>query len=72
MNYRKDKTVAKVGVYKPGYEELTGMTLSLEKKDYDSVNLAKKANGLNARVLKKGESFPPTEDQALAAVRKAA
>ena len=72
MNIRKGKTVAKVGQYKPGYEELAGRTLTLEVKEYDSINLAKKANGLNAKTLRKGECFPPTEAEALAEVRKAA
>ena len=69
---RKGMTVAKVGQYKPGYEELAGRTLSLEVREYPSINAAKKANGLNAKVLKRGEHFPPTEAEALAAVRKAA
>ena len=72
MNIRKDKIVAKVGKYEPGYEELSGRTLSLEMRSYSSINAAKKANGLNARVLRKGEHFPPTVDEALAASRKAA
>lgn len=72
MNMRKGTTVARVGQYKPGYEELAGRILSLEIREYKSINLAKKANGLNARVLKRGENFPPTEAQALAAVRAAA
>ena len=72
MNFRKDKTVAKVGVYKAGYEEIDGLTLTLEIKEYPSINLAKKANGLNARTLKRGESFPPTVLEALNKVRNAA
>lgn len=72
MNFRKGKTVAKVGQYKPGHEELAGRELTLSIKEYDSINQAKKANGLNARVLKRGERFPPTESEALAEVRKAA
>ena len=72
MNIRKGKIVAKVGQYKPGYEELAGRTLALEVKEYPSLNAAKKANGLNAKTLKRGEYFPPTEAEALAEVRKAA
>lgn len=72
MNIRKGKTVAKVEQYKPGYEELAGRTLSVSKKEYDSINQAKKANGLNSTVLKRGESFPPTVEEALAASRQAA
>ena len=72
MNFRKGKTVAKVGQYKPGYEELAGRELTLAMKEYDSINQAKKANGLNAKTLKRGEHFPPTEAEALAEVRKAA
>jgi hypothetical protein len=70
---RKGKTVAhKVGLYQPGYEELSGRTLASEIKEYESLNKAKKANGLNAKVMRRGESFPLTVEQALAEVRKAA
>lgn len=72
MNVRKGRTVAKVEQYKPGYEELAGLTLSVEMKEYPSINQAKKANGLNAKVLKRGESFPPTVQEALEVKRKAA
>lgn len=72
MNIRHNKTVAKVDHYKPGYEELAGRTLTLELKEYPSVNAAKKANGLNSRCLQKGEKFPPTVAEALAEAKKAA
>lgn len=69
MNMRKGMTVAKVGEYRPGYEELAGRTLALEVKKYPSINAAKKANGLNAKVLKRGEHFPPTPQEAIEALR---
>ena len=72
MNVRKGKIVAKVGKYQPGYLEIANFVLTLEKKEYDSINQAKKANGLNATTLKRGESFPPTVLEALAEARKAA
>ena len=72
MNIRKEKVVAKVEQYQAGYEELAGRTLTLEMTTYQSINQAKKANGLNARVLKRWEKFPPTVQEALAAVRVAA
>lgn len=71
MNIRKGKTVAKVGRYEPGYEELAGRVLALEVKEYPSISQAKKANGLNAQTLKRGEKFPPTVAEALAESRKA-
>jgi hypothetical protein len=52
MNYRKGMTVAKVG-------EHDGKACVLESHEHGSINAAKRANGLNARVLKRGESFPP-------------
>ena len=72
MNIRKGKTVAKVEKYEPGYEELAGMVLTTSVKEFDSLNQAKKANGLNAKTLKRGEHFPPTVEEALAVRRKAA
>lgn len=65
MNVRNGKTVAKVG-------EHEGRGCTLEKKDYDSINLAKKANGLNARTLKRGEHFPPTKAEIDATLKQAA
>ena len=62
---RKGKTVAVIGDHE-------GKPCTLETKTYDSINLAKKANGLNAKTLKRGEHFPPTVAEALAEVRKAA
>jgi hypothetical protein len=65
MNVRKGKTVASVG-------EHQGRPCTLSTKEYDSLNQAKKANGLNAKTLKRGESFPPTRAEINAAVREAA
>ena len=45
---RKGKTVVTV--------DDQGATTDL--RTYDSINAAKKANGLNARTLRPGESFP--------------
>jgi hypothetical protein len=65
MNVRKGKTVAKVGEYQ-------GRPCTQSAKDYDSINQAKKANGLNARTLKRGEAFPLTEAEIDAAIKLAA
>ena len=63
---RRDKTVAVIG-------EHEGKPCTLETKVYESVNLAKKANGLNSRTLKRGEKFPPTvNDYMLAEIPVAA
>ena len=72
MNFRKGKIVAKVEQYTPGYEELAGRVLSTAVKEHDSINQAKKANGLNAKTLKRGENFPPTVAEAITERRKAA
>ena len=47
---RRGKTVAVIGDHE-------GKVCTLETKDYPSINLAKKANGLNASTARK---FPPT------------
>ena len=49
---RRNQTVAKVDVDKHG------RTFAASIKDYDSINLAKKANGLNASMTDK---FPPLQ-----------
>jgi hypothetical protein len=65
MNIRKGMTVAKIG-------EHEGRACTLERQDHESINLAKKANGRNARTLKRGESFPPTKSEIEAELPKAA
>lgn len=56
MNVRKGSMVAKVG-------EHQGRACVLDLKMYPSINLAKKANGLNARTIKTRESFPPLKSE---------
>ena len=54
---RKGKTVAVIGDHE-------GKPCTLETKTYDSINLAKKANGLNSTTATK---FPPTENDLMMA-----
>lgn len=63
---RKGMTIAVIG-------EHEGKPCTLETKEYPSINLAKKANGLNSRVLQRGEKFPPTKnDYMMAEIPEAA
>ena len=72
MNIRNGMTVAKTGNVE-NVEATEGRICTLSVKEYDSLNLAKKANGLNARTLKHGEKFPPTaQDYMRAAAEKEA
>lgn len=54
MNFRNGKTVHTVG-------EHEGHTCVLSTKTYDSMNLAKKANGLNAGKVNRGDTLPPSK-----------
>lgn len=63
---RKGRIIATIGQHE-------GKPCTLETKEYASINLAKKANGLNSRVLKRGEKFPPTvNDYMMAEIPEAA
>ena len=63
---RRENVVATIGDHE-------GRPCTLETKKYDSINLAKKANGLNSRTLKRGEKFPPTvNDYMMADIPEAA
>jgi len=50
---RRGRTVAVIGTH-------DGKPCTLETKEYASINLAKKANGLNSRAIGQKEKFPPT------------
>jgi hypothetical protein len=54
MNIRNGMTVHQVGKHE-------GQDCVLSSKTYDSLNQAKKANGLNARTMQRGEKLPPTK-----------
>lgn len=58
---RSGKTVANVGEYE-------GRAYTIRTESYNSINAAKKANGLNASTLQRGESFPPTKAEINAAL----
>lgn len=51
-NIRKGHRVAQVA-------EIDGKLRTLKVQDFPSINAAKKANGLNATTLRRGEPFPP-------------
>ena len=57
---RRGKTIAVVGFHE-------GRPCTLETKDFTSINLAKKANGLNSRKIGPKEKFPPTKNDYLMA-----
>ena len=64
MNIRKGMTVAKTGPAPDNFPDLKRCLVTLEVKEYESLNQAKKANGLNARLLQRGEKLPPTVSEA--------
>lgn len=72
MNIRNGMTVYTVGPAPDNFPDLKGRECLLDKQKFKSINQAKKANGLNARTLQKGEKLPLTVSEANAALLKAA
>lgn len=64
MNIRNDRTVFNVGPAPANFLDLKGCLCLLNSATYSSINLAKKANGLNARTLGRNEKLPPTVQEA--------